>query len=53
MDLGVPTVAGVVSHFIRHVLSKSELLFLDTALGQEEVNSGNEVAQGLVVDQTL
>ena len=53
MDLGVPAVASIVSHLVGHVLSESELLLLDTALGQKQVDSGDKVAQSLVVDQTL
>jgi hypothetical protein len=40
-------------HFIVHVLTESETFTLDTNLGQEEVDTGNKVTKGLVVDDFL
>jgi hypothetical protein len=52
-DLSVPAVGGVVGHLVRHVLTESETSRVDADGGEEEVDSGDEVAEGLVVDDLL
>lgn len=42
-----------MSHLVRHVLPASQSLGVDSDLGQEQVDSSQEVPQGLVVDDTL
>lgn len=42
-----------MGHFVGHVLPASQTFGVDTDLGQEEVNSTQEVSQSLVVDDTL
>ena len=53
MALGVPAVCGVVGHLGAHVLAEAQAVVADTNLGEEEVDAGNEVAKGLVVDDAL
>ncbi|KAF3806253.1 putative glycine--tRNA ligase [Colletotrichum gloeosporioides] len=52
-ELGVPAVGGVVGHLIGHVLAEADLCHVDTDLGQEQVDAGEEVAEGLVVDDLV
>lgn len=52
-QLGIPAVAGIVSHLVSHVLTEAHLRQVDTDLLQEEVDSGQEVSQSLVVNKTL
>ncbi|KAH3663851.1 hypothetical protein OGAPHI_005254 [Ogataea philodendri] len=49
LQLCVPTVLGIMGHLVRHVLSESESVRVDTDLDQEQVDSGQKVSQGLVV----
>lgn len=52
-NLGVPAVGGVMCHFVRHVLTETEALRVDTDLHEEEEDSGDEVTESLVVDHAL
>ncbi|GKT53876.1 hypothetical protein ColTof3_01215 [Colletotrichum tofieldiae] len=52
-ELGVPAVGGVVGHLVLHVLAEADLGHVDTNLLQEEVDAGEEVAEGLVVDDLV
>ncbi|KUI60383.1 hypothetical protein VP1G_11257 [Cytospora mali] len=49
-QLGVPAVAGVVGHLVGHVLPEADLAHVRTNLLQEQVDTRQEVAQGLIVD---
>jgi hypothetical protein len=44
---------GVVGHFVGHVLSASQSRRVNTDLGKEELGSGKEVTESLVVDDLL
>ena len=52
-QLGVPAVAGVVRHLVGHVLAEAQALGVHADLQQEQLDAGNEVAQGLVGDRAL
>ena len=49
----VPTVTSVMGHLIVHVLSETELLWLDAYFHQEEVDTSHEVTESLVGNQFL
>ena len=51
VQLSIPAVLGVVSHLVGHVLTETELCEVNTNLGQEELDTGEEVTQSLVVDE--
>ena len=50
---GVPTVLGVMGHFIVSVLSEPDAIWGDTTQNQEMVSPGHEVSQGLIVNDFL
>ena len=49
----IPAVTSIVSHFIRHVLSKSKLVWIDTNFRHKQINPCHEVAQSFVCYKTL
>lgn len=51
LQLSIPAVLGVVSHLVGHVLTETELGEVNTNLDQEELDTGEEVTQSLVVDE--
>lgn len=53
LDFGVPAVGSVVGHLVRHVLSETKSRGVDADRHEEREDSGDEVAEGLVVDDAL
>lgn len=49
----IPTVVGVVSHFVGSVLSKSNCLWTDANFSEEKISPAQEVSHGLVLDDIL
>ena len=47
------TYSGVVGHLVSHVLPAAHLLGVDTNLFEEELDTAEEVAKSLVVDNLL
>ncbi|KAI6766565.1 hypothetical protein HG531_011787 [Fusarium graminearum] len=52
-QLGIPTVASVMSHLVGHVLTEAQLVHVDTNLLQELVDASKEIAESLVVNETI
>lgn len=48
--LSVPTVSSIMCHFSRHVLSKSDVVFVETHGFQEEERPAHEISKCLVVN---
>lgn len=51
--LSIPAVRCVMGHLVRHVLPETKALRVDADLHQELVDSGNEVTECLVGNDTL
>lgn len=51
--LCIPAVTGIMSHLILHVLSEAQLLWGHADLGEEEVDSADEVTENRVIDHAL
>lgn len=49
----IPTVAGVMSHLIAHVLPEAQLSRIDSNFNEELMNPGHEIAQSLIGNQAL
>ena len=52
MDLGVPTVTGIVRHLIVHVLAETQSFRIDPNSLEEQEDAAKEVSESLVVDHT-
>ncbi len=50
LDLGIPAVIGIMSHFVRAMLAEADGLSLDTKRGQEQESPCDEVTNSLVTD---
>lgn len=48
-DLCIPTIASIVSHFSRQVLTEPAVVCFDANAGQEKVRPYDEITQGLIV----
>lgn len=51
--LSIPAVAGIVSHFVVHVLSEAQLVFGYTNFSKVEVDPPDEISQDRVIDHSL
>ena len=49
----IPTVTSIMCHFIKHVLSKADLLWVSSNLQQEQVHSAKKVTHGLGTNDFL
>ena len=52
-ELAIPTVASIMSHFVRHMLSESHFGWIYTDLQHELVDSTEEIADSRVSNDSL
>lgn len=44
VTLGIPTIARVVSHLVRHVLTETQLVLAHATSSHEQIDAGDKIA---------